>query len=82
MEQLIRIFAAVKRLSAGVNNPAHPGQTRGFRYIDCGNQVYLKAGVDILDIGFAHGSCQVNHAVGPNFLKGFNKRRQITDVAT
>ncbi len=81
MEQLMRIFTAVKRLSAGVNNPAHAGKSRGFSYVDRGDQIHLKTGIDVVDVRFAHRSRQMNHTLGTNFLERIDERGQITDVA-
>ncbi len=80
-QKLLGIFADVKRLGAGVEQAAHAGKPRRLGDVDRGDQIDLKPGVDVLDVGFAHGRREVNHALGANFLKGIDERRQIADVA-
>src|SRR6266498_1207959 len=59
---------------------AHTGEPRSFGHVDGGDQVHLKAGVDIVDVRFAYRRRQMNHALGTSLLKSIDERRQIANV--
>ena len=81
MKQLIRIFSDVERLRARVNQPAHAREPRRLGDINDGDEIHLKAGVDVIDVRFPHRCRQMNHTFGTTLLKSIDQRRQITDIA-
>ena len=64
-----------------MNQSAHAREMDSFGDIDGGNQIHLKASVDVVDIRFAHRCRKVNHAIGTDLLKSVDKHRHIADIA-
>jgi hypothetical protein len=54
VEQLLGIFAHVEGLGAGMHQLGDTGESCRFSDIDCGDQVDLKARIDVIDVCFAH----------------------------